>query len=76
MPWYSYVSGDPGSASSYVYAGTAQPSCVAGPLLCAIYAAYNTTNNQFPAPITTELYADIKAALENAAHRGSAYVKL
>jgi len=75
MPWYSYVAGDPANPSSYIYCCTSSPACTDGAILCAVYAIYNVSNNPIPAAITTPLYADIKAALENQAHRGNAYVK-
>ena len=77
MPWYCYVSGDPANQSSYLYCGNSLPLCPDGPILCAIYAAYNPFNNPYPGTaIGPGLYADINAALANQAHRGLAYTKL
>jgi len=76
MPWYCYDSGDPADPSSYIYYNTYPPSCPNGEILCAVYATYNPLSNPIPAAITTGLYADIKAALENQEHRGNAYVRI
>ena len=58
--WYSYVVGDAREASSYSLALTT-PTCVNGPVMCAIYAGSGGDNPD--GPLSQNLQRYIAAAL-------------
>ena len=58
--WYSYASGDPRVASSYSLS-LSKPTCINGPVMCAIYAGSGGENPD--GPLSANLQRYISAAL-------------